>query len=1034
MASKLINCLALSALVLALCGPSVALSQHTTANNKQRNNFQQNNYAKQDRRQILRKRESFYNNVHTGRSSPVQIGRAAQLLRNGRVPEEYLLLLQQQQQQQVDLFNCVEPTRLMYEQFVSQYNRTFSDSSDKLERLNLFAVTMKRSIMLNRIIQNEILNQTNHLIKKEIRNYHFIEPQNGQNLAIWYSDVTDCELGLIKYIIFKIFYLIDQNDLAAAYRTAMDNSQYLPLLNDDGFEQLGNILLIRLYDRFRGDEKMNQLFEWPLYLKKLAGYDYNRRERLKLDPDTYRAKMSLISFAYPMYFKDVKYNSPAINRTGDNLAANGEHRRFSSILERKFSNLDERNKRLAIFRQRWSLINSLNEQYSPDWQGNGTNSMATIASEFERAYSSSSSVNNNNNYDNNEWLGSTGTAQALSSSFGRTSEKLTALNGHDLTRPGNERFKLTQFSDLTDLEFVAFLTNDFSLLENNKDSAKFLDANFPVRRLDKAYRNELATELELRRSVIASATSLAQEDGRRSRNRPDPIAPTAPLVGLALAQQVIDELISDVGLPVGPVEVEGITDDEYYKVFKRVSEFFIKPYGSEANSRAVASSVARLVALSGTGADVSPSTIANTLSESELSDERKKRYEIFTQNYGRFKAWFIKEGWQMDESQLIAMLRLADMSWPEIKLTLFKVCCLTEENRALLGATNATLLYLGSNSELMCRPMSDIMDDNKAEFAGTNLAGNKHLHQKEAMQHNELAALELYYYYCVHFNKHHNNLDDFYQKFAIFRRNLDQIRRHSCTRSLTLYESLRSKRSDTLSTIDVLDPRRQYTDDLNLDRYEYFRIQKAAAESDKQPDQSFSRLRPMLDPSSRLQAGPSNGRGVMQSRAGVTYRREAFFDTLLERAARPAQGGSLFSDQAGARGPAYSIAEKLIEDSQHVDKFAQRYRANSARNVYELVMQRYSYCMKTTRDIDVDPRSLRQNCQATGPLADQAATGRLGSLWAADGGDQLGASSGRLRLQQQGTCEFYRNGLEPWAEGLIKQDSFSAELILTAKC
>lgn len=986
-------------------------------------------HAQNRRQSMLHKRDTYYTNIlgstNTAiRSSPVQIGRAAQLFRNGRVPDEYLLALQQQQQQQqIDLFNCVEPTRAMYEQFARQYNRTFPDSSDKLERLNLFAITMKRAIMLNRIVQNEILNQTNHIVKKEIRNYHFIEPLNGQNLAIWYSDITDCELGLMKYIVFKIFYYIDNNDLAAAYRTALDNYQYLPLLNDDGFEQLANILLIRLYDRFQGDEKMNQLFEWPLYLKKLAGYAYNKRERSKLDPDTYRAKMALITYAYPAYFKDLKYNSPAVNRTGDNVAANEEHKRFNSILDRRFTNLSERNKRLAIFRQRWSLINSLNEQYSPESQDNQTNSMEGIAAEFERAYGSI-----NSGYDANDphWLESSSTgvnAQPLSS-FGRTSEKLVAqLNGQEL---GNGRFRLTQFSDLTDLEFIALLSNDFSLLESNKDSAEFLDANFPVRRLDKAFRNEIAIELELRRSAIAAMPNINARNSRTRLDLQQQQQSPAP-AGLALAQQVVDELISDVGLPMGPVVVEDISEDEYFRVFRRMSEFFIKPYGSGANSRAASNSVARLVALSGGGTDVSSSAIANTLSESELADERQKRYEQFKKNYGRFKAWFIKEGWQLDEAQLIAMLRLSDMSWPEIKLSLFKVCCLTEENRALLGATNATLLYIGSNSELMCRPMSDVMSDNRGDF--NNLSGQ----QREMMQQNELAALELYYYYCVHFNKHHNNIDEFYQKFAIFRRNLDRMRRHSCARSLTLYESLRSKQPDILSTIDVLDPRRQFTDDLNLDRYEYFRLPRPTDNALRDADQSFSRLTPMQKQqqgSSRLR-GSDNG--VLTSRVGISYRREAFFDTLLDKAAR---GDPTTTTTGVGRGPTYSIAEKLIEDSQHVDKFARRYRQNAANKVYELVMQRYSYCMKATRDIDVDPDSLRQNCQSTGPLADQAVTGGISSLWSADNENDNNkfGMSGRLRTQKQGSCEFYRNGLEPWAEGLIKQDRLSAELILAAKC
>ena len=860
-------------------------------------------------------------------ASPVQLGAArfASQLFNGRP-------LIEDSQQQVDLFQCVDPSRTLFENFLTQYNRTFrGDSADKLERLNLFVTTLKRTIMLNRIIQNEILNQTNYELKPEIGNYHFILPTGAQNVAPWYADITDCELGLIKYIMFDIFYLLDKNEPALAYKVALDNSEYLPLLNEDGFEQLANILLIRLYDRFKGDEKMNQLFQWPLYLKKLAAYAYNRRQALQPD---FNSKLALITYAYPSYFKDLKYNMPAINRTGDNLKAHQDHEKFNKLLNRKFSSRLERNRRLAIFRQRWTLVNLLNDDKR--WQE------ATVQPDWLRAH------------------------QPDSGALGR-SEKLRAQEDQVL----DGRFKHTQFSDLTDAEFVAFLTNDFSLLENSKESAEFIDANFPIRMLDEKFKGEIASELELRRMVQRKSAQQDTTDRRQTRE------------SLELAKRVVDELISDVGLPIGSVVVNDINENEHYSMFRQISRFFNKPY---ALDRANLVRNARFQSY-------------QELSESDLSNERQLRYEQFKQNYGRFKAWFIKEGWQLDEGQLVAMLRLADMSWYEIKLTLFKICCLTEENLASLSSTNATIQYLGSNN-FMCQQLNE----------PEGQRGNQ-----DQDQARELAALELYYYYSVHFNKHHSNLDNFNQRFEIFKHNIDQIRRHSCTRGLTLYRSLKLKMASSLSTIDVLDPRRSYTDDINLDRYKYFTVPDLNAPESRVRSDRFDRLRVEPDEYSVERSGD----GLSPSRAGVSYRREAFFSGLLEKAEFRAV------NQANLH-PSY--AERLTNDAQNLNLSARKYQQNRISRIYDLVMQRYRYCMKTVQNIELSSGQLRQQCHSTGPLGDQAANG---AIWNPD--NQLN-SANNLRLQQQDQCAFYQQGLEPWAEGLIKQDLLSAQLIQAARC
>ena len=242
-------------------------------------------------------------------------------------------------------------------------------------------------------------------------------------------------------------------------------------------------------------------------------------------------------------------------------------------------------------------------------------------------------------------------------------------------------------------------------------------------------------------------------------------------------------------------------------------------------------------------------------------------------------------------------------------------------------------------------------------------------------------------------------------------------RRHSCTRGLTLFSSFQSKLSEPMNTIDVLDPRRSYTDDINLDRYKYFTVASPRSDSDS------AYLRDTFErPSSEPSGRPSDS---LLSRAGVSYRRESLFSRLLERPEmrlyasypRPASQSDtpnrLSNNQVG---------------SAHLAA-AKKYRENRVARVYELVMQRYSLCLKTVRQLEPNLSELRQQCQSMGPLGDQAASSGAG--WMHD--NQL-AQEQSLRLQQEDQCAFYRLGLEPWAEGLIRQDLLSSQLIQTAKC
>lgn len=927
---------------------------------------------------------------------------------NGRLPTGQLELEQWREQ---NLFQCDEPSRELFERFVRQYNRTFADSADKLERLNLFAVTLQRAILFNKVIQADILDPKNYQNKPEIRNYHFIEATNGPNAAIWFADITDCELGLIKKSVFDIFYHIDSNDFAEAYRVAQLNKDFLPgLLSADGFEQLANILLLRLHDRFRGDAKLNQLFAWPLYLKKLAAFAYNQQQASQ---PGHRTKMALVAFAYPSYFKDLKYNLAAINRTGDNVRANREHERYFTKLQRQFASLAERNKRLAIFRQRWSLVEQLNGNQVPDeLLANRTRHASQLpdwlrvqhkwdASELPIEYNSSAPLSDG-------W-GEPGAARSgrLLQAAGEREDEFGFSNQVANGRAGRH-FKLTQFSDLTDLEFVAYLSNDFSLLGQNQDSADYLALNFPVRPLDARLRWELAHELEMRRSLVMATSELADSQAAAAAGRGDSAPPARS--GLKLAKQVIDSLISDVGLPIGPASLEGIQDDEFHRVFEKLVRAYQKPYAAgEPNTVA---SFARL------------STVEQQqVSAADLADERLRRFLVFKENYARFRAWMVKEAWQLDEAQLVAMLRLADMSWLEIKLTLFRICCLTPENLQSLSAMNATIQYLGSNYDTLCHQMAP-----GASLGAPNQPAGQASQQEQKKQ--EANALELYYYYSVHFNKHHTNQLEFARRFDIFRRNIEALRRHSCVRSLTLYESLRQKNPEMLSTIDVIDARRSHLDDLNLDRFEYFKL---PASLDGEPGARLD---------TDLVAAPPSPSGAYRdnrdyvqlepSRASIAYKRD-YFSSLLN----PTPAGQPTTPVARP------YAERLVDLLQDANSYAQRYRANRADLVYELVMARYKFCLKNYENIDLHGTELRQQCQANGPLGDGAAKPLVGYHFSSLDDDDS-AVSGRLQLaptgqqqqqqQHRDRCAYYRQGLEPWSAGLIRQYEHSPELIRNARC
>ena len=183
-------------------------------------------------------------------------------------------------------------------------------------------------------------------------------------------------------------------------------------------------------------------------------------------------------------------------------------------------------------------------------------------------------------------------------------------------------------------------------------------------------------------------------------------------------------------------------------------------------------------------------------------------------------------------------------------------------------------------------------------------------------------------------------------------------------------------------------------------------------------------------------AGRSNGPDT--TRAGISYKRD-FFANLLTRSASASAESGRFNSRPPAATPTLqsSYSDKLIDLWQDVGEYARRYKQNDVKRVYDLVVSRYKFCLKTLEGIELDTRDLRQQCQATGPLADQAAQfGAPGAtIWPPL--DQVDGQLGRLRApqaQQKDQCAFYRQGLEPWSEGLIRQDMLSAQLIQGAKC
>lgn len=874
-------------------------------------------------------------------------------------------------------FQCVEPTRAAFDQYARQFGRVINNrTTEILDRLQMFQNTLRRTILLNKIILNDIQNVSQFQLRPELANYHYITPSYGNNWVLWYADIDDCELGIMKYTMFQILYLLDDNNLSAAYEKALNKSSHLPLMSSQGFQQISEILLVRLFDRFQGDSSMNKLFRWPLYVKKLASYAYNR---IEAQQPNFKTKLGLVSFVYPSFFKDIKYNTPAVNRTQDNIASHEDHEKFNRLMGRKLASNKERNKRLVIFRQRAThlrLLSELPQASEQYWNlGSGAAQMSRlrrieprVPSHTHRGYVPPYDGFNNEGAPRNLPL---------------IEEQLNQQQ--DSFKSSSEQWR-SQFSDLTDEEFVAYLTQDFVMLD--KDQIRFLEDNFPVKPLDQELRDEIARELLLRRTIEQHWVADSNE---RILEGTQPIAREqlkTKLAPFTLARQVVDELISDVGLPIGPTVVREIGENEHRSLFHRIGNMFHKIYGTFPSR------------------DSSypfdqPSYLPQPM-ENDMAEERVRRFDQFTENLGRFKAWWIKENWQWDNNdQQLIMLRLADMSWVEMKVILFKLCCLHPDELAQLAKHNVTLHYLASNS-MLCQRL-----DNTEDLHNQGTVSDRLIDERQTInpiQVDDLVALEVYYYYSVHFNKHHSDPASFNASFSIFRSNVDQIRRHSCARSHTLYQALRLKRNDMLNTIDILDARRSYMDDLNLDRFKFFTLpHDSLYKISNQANNNFANNQDSNLGFDRIKAAKlTNHWNSMFAPLARDQRR--MLSVQRESASRP------------------SHLDLLLGENHEYVLNSRNYNQLQAQHIYDIVKYNYQICNQLSGRELSQADLARKRCDGSrGSLADQSVL----STFTNNDASWTGSKN---------SCDWYWSGLTHYEQNLIKQSPELREAIESAKC
>lgn len=928
-------------------------------------------------------------------------------------------------------YDCTEPSSELFEEFVRQYRRNelSNGTRDRFDRLVIFTNTVRRAILFNKVVAADLYNISQAQVRTEMGNYYYIKPRVGRNWALWYADIDDCELGLMKSIVFNIIHMIDDNNLSGAYAKALNESQYLPLLSSHGFQQMAEILLIRLFDRFQGDSDMNKLFKWPLYAKKLASYAYNRQQASQAN---FKSKLALISFAYPAYFKDIKYNTPAVNRTQDNLIINEDFEYFNRLQNRKFANTKELNRRRVVFRQRITHVRLLSEEISPL---NGA-SINNIDADGQSQRSSNDFL-----FDNNPQmarfrrLNEVRLPSKLANGYvppregynnegqRRHSANLQADSPDPRLSPiplpsGKEQWR-SQFSDLTDEEFVAYLTQDFDQLDS--DQVRFLEENFRIEPLNQEFRDEIAYELLFRRTIQEHMVANGNHHNQIN-SKQDLIARLGPF---SLARQVVDELISDIGLPMGPAVAKNFSEADVRDMFLRMGKINNKMYANGAIIRQQQGQSNQLYIQN------QPAYLPQP-NEGDLADERLNRYEQFRSNFGRFKAWWLKEQWLSGSgSDLVdngdngdkqaTLLRFADMSWLEIKLILFKLCCLNADELTDLARHNITLHYLASNNQYLCQPIASMdLDQGQAIISErltlNEMNPNSNINVIQMQKPDERLASELYYYYRVHFNKHHLDADSFSEAFTIFRANIEQLKRHSCLRSQTLYKALRLKRVDMMNTMDTMDPRRNYMDDINLDRFKYFSIPPLQqANNGHNNGVDFVSVE-------RLKNNNNNNNNNRRTSATST---NDFYRHFAQD-----QNSMLNSMQEALTKPLYAV--QFAEEQKNHILFARNYQQHKANGIYNLVKDRYKLCVNMVTGIELGDLDLsRMRCETRGKLADKA----IQPIdWPARLTTSNNFPANSAIPRNAASCNYYYSGLDVWAQNLIKQNPEIAISIESARC
>lgn len=511
----------------------------------------------------------------------------------------------------------------------------------------------------------------------------------------------------------------------------------------------------------------------------------------------------------------------------------------------------------------------------------------------------------------------------------------------ELSRSASNLVILTRFSDLSDQELVAYINDDPSYVKNNSRSVEYYK-QLGLVTLNNDTKLELVNEILLRRKPN---NNWSEEDK----------------INFA------DQLISDLGLPIGSRVHSDRGDIDFYDVSRAFNKNYLL------------------------------STDPYRLRQAP-EEETQKRRSIYMKNHPRISAWQLKENWNLTAEGKIQMLRLADISWDEIKFTLLKLCCLNRDQMKSLSNSNSTIRYLLSTQ--ICQ----------IDFTGAS-------REQQDNQQN-LRAMELFYYYLVYFNKHHQNHEVHLERFITFRKNLADMTKYSCERNVFLYHLLDSKKFD-MSMIDD-----KVIDDINLDRFLYYDIESDKDVKKPKPEDGGSWLSSIFgggnsDSKSKNRDSPYSGR-----EGTIFIHSQRFFEPVHDRKTfTEASDDFVQGNRYNNNGQRYP-SERLVDDNRYGSIIKQNTIKNKdnqnvaidTSNVYNFVQNRYKLCV----DMKIIEDSGSPQCR---PFASNNESER--QVEAPDYIDR-----------QADKCSQYRNGLDLYPNGLnsVKVSAESASLISRASC